>query len=808
MLRDIRLGVRMLMKQPGFTATAVLTLALGIGATAAVFSLIQGVLLTPPPYVRPDRLVLIPSARTDGRETSSARGWAAAQWLDWQKSATSLSAIGAYTWSFNFLVDADGSESLEGMAVTGDYFRVLGVQPMLGRAFLDSELTSPTAPVIVIGYDLWRRKFNGDPAIVGKTMRMSRRQTPPTIVGVMPPGVRFLPSPAAAQEPSYDVNGLVDFWTPAAPNPRALKQPFWDVVARLRDDATMADAQAELSVVVAREARDDRDFEGAIPRVVSLASELNRDGDRILLPLVGAAGLVLLIACGNVAALLLVRGLQRQQEYAMRTALGVSRAQLFRQVAVESLLLALAGGACGVALAAVIIKVFKLIGVHAIPRLDAVTAGPSVLASALALAAIAALLSGLLPAARASRVDPMQVLKSVGPQSSGGRRERRLLRTVTIAQIALTLALLVGAGLLIRTMTNLARVATGYDTDRVLTLTVTAVQGDWMGFHTRALERVAALPGVQHAAFAWGVPLTGNSWQGSVEVEGHPVTSAADRASIPLRAVTPGYFALIGQRIVDGRDFRDSDARNAPSVAIVNQAFADRYFPDGAAVGKKIWNGPRDRPSTDIVGVVANSRTADLSRAPEPEIYFSLWQASAFSKDLVIRTASDPRSIVSAVQREVRAVDPTAAVEHVRTLDEVRRGSLASRTFAMQLLVGFSIVGGVLTLVGVYGVVALSVAARRREIAIRTAVGARLRDIRGLFFAEGFKVIGAGIALGVGGALLLSRVLRSFLYAVDPTDPITLAAAAALFAAVALLACWVPTRRAAAVDPLEALRAE
>jgi putative ABC transport system permease protein len=286
------------------------------------------------------------------------------------------------------------------------------------------------------------------------------------------------------------------------------------------------------------------------------------------------------------------------------------------------------------------------------------------------------------------------------------------------------------------------------------------------------------------------------------------VTSAADRASIPLRAVTPGYFALIGQRIVDGRDFRDSDARNAPSVAIVNQAFADRYFPDGAAVGKKIWNGPRDRPSTDIVGVVANSRTADLSRAPEPEIYFSLWQASAFSKDLVIRTASDPRSIVSAVQREVRAVDPTAAVEHVRTLDEVRRGSLASRTFAMQLLVGFSIVGGVLTLVGVYGVVALSVAARRREIAIRTAVGARLRDIRGLFFAEGFKVIGAGIALGVGGALLLSRVLRSFLYAVDPTDPITLAAAAALFAAVALLACWVPTRRAAAVDPLEALRAE
>jgi len=808
MLRDVRLGVRMLVKQPGFALTAVLTLALGIGATAAVFSLIQGVLLTPPPYTRPDRLVTVPSARTDGQQTSTPRGWAAAQWLEWQKEATSFEALGAYAWSFNFLIDDDGSESLEGMAVTRDYFRVVGVQPLLGRTFSESEMTSPPAPVIVIGFNLWQRKFNGDPAIVGKTMRMSRVQTPPTIIGVMPPGVRFLPSPAASQEPSYDVNALVDFWQPAVANPARLKAQFWDVVGRLRDGVTPARAAAELTGIVAREARTDREFEGTTPRVLSLTAELNRDGDRILLPLVGAAALVLLIACGNVAALLLVRGLQRQQEYAMRTALGVGRYQLFRQVAVESLVLALAGGACGVALAAVIVRLFKLVAGHAVPRLDAVSAGWSVLAAALALAAIAALLAGLLPAVRASRVDPMQVLKSAGPQSSAGRGERRLLRVVTVAQTALTLALLVGAGLLIRTMTNLARVTSGYNTDHVLTMTVTAVQGDWKGFHTRALERVAALPGVQHVAFAWGVPLTGNSWPGAIEVEGHPVATAADRVSLALRAVTPGYFTLLGQPILDGRDIRDTDARDVPYVAIVNQAFADRYFPGSSAVGRKFWGSGRDRPPTEIVGVVANSRTGDLARAPEPEVYLSLWQATAFSKDLVVRTAADPKTIVAGVRRELRAIDPTAAVEHVRTLDEVRSDSLASRTFAMRLLVAFSSVGSLLTLVGVYGVVALSVAARRREIAIRTAIGAGLRDIRHLFFAEGVKVIGAGIVLGAAGALLLSRVLRSFLYGVDPGDPVTLATAGALFAVVALLACWMPTRRAAAVDPLEALRAE
>jgi putative ABC transport system permease protein len=518
--------------------------------------------------------------------------------------------------------------------------------------------------------------------------------------------------------------------------------------------------------------------------------------------------LVLFIACGNTAALLLVRGLQRQQEYAVRSALGVGRVALFRQVAIESVSLALVGGTAGVGLAFGIVNVFKAIGGHAIPRLDAVTTGWPLLAWGLGSAMFAALLAGLVPALRVSRLDPIDALKGSGPRSSVGRGERRMLRGVTMIQTALTLALLVSAGLLIRTMHNVANVRSGYSMDRVLTMTVTAVQGDWSDFHQRALERVSRVPGVQQAAFAWGTPLTGNDWPGLVEIEGHPVTKPSDRFALPLRAVTPGYFTLLGLPIAVGRDFRSTDNRGAPAVAVVNQAFADRYFAGPHAVGKKLWLNGRDQHSTEIVGVAADGRTGDLTQAPSPEIYLSLWQATAFSKDLVVRTSADPRAAISAIRRELRAVDPTVAVERVKTLDQIRTDSLASRIFARQLLIGFSIVGTLLTVVGVYGVLALSVDSRRREIAIRTAIGAHRRDIRNLVFEEGFRLVSGGIVVGIAGALIVSRVLQSFLFEVKPTDPATLVGAGLLFAGVTLVACWVPTRRAAAVDPLEALRCE
>jgi len=811
MLRDMRFAIRMLLKQPGFSLIAVLTLALGIGATSAVFSLIQGVLLTPPPYKKSQQLVLIPTERTDGQKQESPRGWAAQQWMEWQKETKSFAGIAAYDWTFNFLIRNEGSQSMQGMWVTKDYLPLMGLKTVAGRGLEEGDFGQGPVKAIVLGYEFWQRAFNGDRGIIGKTVRISRWEVPPTVIGVMEPGVRFLPSPGAAKEPNYNVNATVDFWVPAEPDPKYLKDPYWNVVARLREGVTQRLGQQELAVLAAREAHAEKTFEGFTPQLEAVLDEMNRDGRRILLPLLGAAALVLLIACGNVAALLLVRGLQRQQEYAVRSAMGMGRVALLRQVSTESLLLALLGGAFGVGLAFGVVKLFKLIAGHAIPRLEAVTAGWAVLVWGLGAAALAAVFAGVFPALRAFRLDPMEVLKNAGPKGTPGLGERRLLRGVAIAQTALTLALLVGAGLLIRTMVNIAKVPSGYNTGRILTMSVTEVRSysEWASFHRHALERVSAIPGVQYAAFAWGVPLTGNNWPATLEIEGQPpATKESEKTALPLRAVTEDYFKLMGVAKLEGREFRSSDEGKTANVAIVNQVFANRYFPHANVIGRKIWLNGRDKPATEIVGEVSNGRTDDLTQEASPEIYLSLWQATAFSKHLVIRTAADPRAVLVAVERELRAVDPTAAIEDPKTLEQIRDDSLASRVFAMQLLVGFSVVGSVLTLVGIYGVLSLSVASRRRELAIRSAVGAEQKDIRNLIFGDGFRLIASGVLAGVALAIILSRVLRTFLFDVQSSDPTTLVVVATLFVGVALLACWVPVRRAAKVDPLEALRYE
>ena len=811
MYQQLRFAMRMLLKQPGFSSIAALTLALGIGATAAVVSLIQGVLLTPPPYQKPEQLELIPTVRTDGQKMDSPRGWAAQQWLEWNKEATSFQGIAGYDWTFNFLIRNDGSQSMQGMQVSNDYFRLMGLKTAMGRGFDDSDFGQGPVKSIVLGYEFWQRVFGGDEQIIGKTVRISRWTVSPVVIGVVEPGVRFLPSPGASKEPNYDVNATVDFWVPAALDPKHLKDPGWNVVGRLRDGATMQRGQQELAVLTAREASEEKQFEGFAPQLEPLTDEMNRDGSRILLPLLGAAALVLLIACGNAAALMLVRGLQRQQEYAVRIAMGMGRTGLLRQVLTESLLLAMLGGGFGVELAVCAVKLFKVIAGHAVPRLDGVTAGWAVLGWGLGLAVLAALFAGVIPALRAFRLNPMEVLKDAGPKGTAGIGERRLLRGVAMLQTALTLALLVGAGLLIRTMVKIAEVPSGFNTGRILTMSVTEVQSwsSWGSFHRQALERVAALPGVQYAAFAWGVPLTGNNWPATMDIEGQPpAAKESDKIALPLRAVTPDYFKLMGMALIDGREFRSTDDNNAPNVAIVNQAFTQRYFPQSNSVGRKFWLNGRDKPGVEIVGEIANGRTDDLTQKPSPEIYLPLWQATAFSKHLVVRTTADPRTLVVAVERELRSVDPTAAIENVKTLEQIRDESLASRTFAMHLLMGFSVLGSVLTLVGIYGVLSLSVASRRRELAIRSAVGAQQKDIRKLIFGEGFRLIAGGVLAGVALAVVLSGVLRSFLFEVQPSDPTTLVVVGALCVGVGLLACWAPARRAGKVDPLEALRYE
>ncbi|MGB6826910.1 MAG: ABC transporter permease [Terracidiphilus sp.] len=808
---DLRYGVRMFWKSPAFSLVAALTLALGIGATAAVFSLIQGVLLSPPPYKKPQQLMLIQTVRTDGQKMDSPRGWAAQQWMEWNQHLASFQGMAGYGWTFNFLIRNDGSQSMQGMEVSKDYFRLMGLKTALGHGFDDSDFGQGHVKSIVLGYEFWKRAFGGDPQIIGKTVRISRWDSSPVVVGIMEPGVRFLPSPGAAKEPNYDVNATVDLWVPADPDPKSLKDPDWYVVGRLRDGVTPQRGQQELAALATREASADKQFEGFSTQLEPLMDEMNGDGRRILLPLLGAAGLVLLIACGNAAALLLVRGLQRQQEYAVRIAMGMGRIGLLRQILSESLLLAMFGGVLGVGLAIFAVNLFKVIAVHAVPRLDGVTTGWAVLGWGLGAALLAAFFAGAIPALRAFRLNPMEVLKDTGPKGTAGVGERRLLRGVAMLQTALTLALLVGAGLLIRTMIRIAQVPSGYNVSRILTMSVTDVQGheSWAPFHRQALQRVAAIPGVQYAAFAWGVPLTGNNWPATMDIEGQPPPAKeSDKIALPLRAATPDYFKLMGLALIDGREFRSTDDGNAPNVAIVNQAFTARFFPNSNSVGRKIWFGPRDKPGIQIVGEIANGRTDDLTQAPTPEVYLPLWQANAFSKHLVVRTAADPRTVVVAVERELRAVDPTAAIENVKTLEQIRDDSLASRTFVMHLLTGFSVLGGVLTLVGIYGVISLSVASRRRELAIRSAVGAQQKDIRRLIFGEGFRLIAGGVLGGIALAVIVSRVLRTFLFEVQPGDPATFIVVGSLFIGVGLLACWAPARRAGKVDPLEALRYE
>ena len=804
---DLRFAFRQLRKNPGFAAIAIVTLALGIGAAAAMFGLIQGVLLSPPPYRDPARIVLISPVRTDGLPYT--RGATIGQWLSWRR-ARSIEPPALYRWSFNFLVRPDGSQSMGGMVVTPGYFRALGVQPILGREFTDAELGRANTPpsAIILGYDLWRRVFDGDPGVVGRTIRMSRMPAPLPIVGVMPRGIRFLPDPGASSEPNYDLNAHVDFWFGVAPDESRPASGAGNAIARLRPDATIADAQAEIGPLSAAAVQSDPRLQGIGGAVVPVQDVLNRDGRRLLLPLFGSVALLFFIACANVSGLLLTRGLQRHPEYAMRSALGAGRWRLLRQALTESLLLAIAGAVVGAALAVGIVTVLKAIAGQAVPRADAVTVGWPVFAFGFLAALVAAAAAGLLPAVRASMPDRLQGLK--GARTTAGRGERRLLGAVATLQIVLTVALLAGAVLLVRTARNLDRMQPGYDTAHVLAMTVTTMDRERSAeFHRLALERAAAVPGVTAAAFAWGVPLTGNKWPGELEVPGQSAAArVTDRINVPLRSISEGYFDVMGMALVEGRGFRSTDGPSAPRVAIVNETMARRYFAGRAVVGAPLQFAGSTAKPLEIVGIVADARTDDLSQPPEPEVYLPYWQSGAFSKHLVVRVSGDPTALAARVRAELRAIDPTSAVERITTMAQIRAESVAARTFAMRLLIGFAAVATLLAFVGLYGVLSLSVNSRVKEIAVRKAIGAQRRQIVGLVVGEGSKLIAAGVAAGAVVAVLVGRLLQALLFGVRPSDPVALGTAAVLFAAIAIAACAIPAYRASRVDLMASLRQE
>jgi putative ABC transport system permease protein len=802
---DVRYALRQIRKSPGFAAAAVVTLALGIGAAAAMFGLIDGVLLSPPPYAAPDRLVLISPKRVNGQPYTQGTWFA--QWLQWRAESKTVDTPALYRWTFNFLVLPDGSRSLGGMVVTRNYFATIGVKPLHGREFTEAEAARPKVPAtgIMLGYELWQQQFKGDPAVVGSAIRISRYPTPLTVVGVMPPGLRFLPDPPNASEPNYDVDSPVDFWVAFTPDESEPRARGWNTIARLEDGATVAQARTEMAAFAARQAAVEPDLAGLTTDVHPVGEVLNADARRLLLPLFGSVALLFLVASVNVAGLFVARGLQRHREYAMRAALGASRRRLFRQVLTESTALAMLGAIGGAALAAGGIRIFKAIGAQAVPRAESVSVGWPIFAFGLGAALLAALIAGLLPAFRATSMHHASSLK--GSRSSAGRGERRMLAAIATVQVVFTVALLAGATLLIRTASKLANVRPGYDTERILAVTVTSVTpGSSFQFHTGVLERVAALPGVVKAAFVWGLPLTGNKWPGTMELVGQPGDgTAAGRLSLPLRSITPDYFDVMGMGVVDGRGFQPTDTNKAPMVAVVNQAFGRRYFPGTAAIGRQMRFAGDTKRTIQIVGVVSDTRTEALSVEAEPEVYLSFWQSGAFSKHLVVRTAAEPGALSALVRREVHAVDPTASVERFTTMAEIRRQSIAPRTFAMRLLMGFSILATALALVGIYGVLSLSVGSRVKEIAVRKAVGAQRADILRLILGEGSRMIGVGIALGAVVAIVLGRALDNYLFGLRATDPISLGAAAALFGVVAFLTCLMPAMRAARTDLLNAL---
>jgi len=812
MMDDVRYAFRQLRAHPAFALVAVATLAVGIGSASAMFGLIQGVLLSPPPFAEPDRLVLVTPVRVDGQPYE--RGASVGQWLAWRR-AQAIERAALYRWTFNFIVRGDGSRSLGGMVVTPDYFQVVGVRPILGRALTAAEASRPGvdnrpgAPPtgILLGYDLWQREFGGDKDILGRAVTLSRMPAPLPVIGVMPPGLRFLPDPGAAAEPNYDLNAKVDFWLAMTTDETRAERGAGNAIARLKPGATPAQAQGELAAMSSGIAAADPRLAGLTATATPVGSVLNREGERLLVPLFGAVGLLFLIACANVSGLLLARGLQRQQEYATRAAIGAGRARIFRLVLIEAVTVAMTAALLGAGLAYAIVAGLKAIGGRAVPRADAVAVGWPVLLFG-ALAALAAgVAAGLLPALRASWRDRFSLLK--GSRTTVGRGERRLLATVATIQVVLTVALLAGAALLLRTAQNLDRVRPGYDTERILAMTVTSVgpRDQSRAFHTQSLERVAALPGVSHAAYVWGLPLTGNSWPAEIEVPGRAANSSAivDRISLPVRSVTEDYFAVMGMRLVEGRLFLPSDNGDAPPVSIVNQTFVRRYLGSSPPLGQQLRFPGNDKPTT-IVGVIADTRTERLREAPEPELYASFWQNGAFSKHLVVRATGDPLALAPQVGAAVRGVQATAAVEHVTTMAEIRRESTAAQTFALRLLGGFAVVATLLAVVGLYGVLSLSAGARTRELAVRQALGARRDQVMALVLGEGARLVAVGVACGIAAAVLVGRLLEALLFDVAATDVASLAAAAAAFGLVATAACLVPAWRAGRADVNAALR--
>jgi putative ABC transport system permease protein len=800
-LQDVRFGLRMLRKTPGFTAVAVVTLALGIGANTAIFTVINAVMLRPLPFAAPDRLVRI-------WESNPTRGWPTfavshANYLDWTAETRGFAQLAASAGAAFTLRDGDHSERVLALAVTHGFLPVLGMAPLMGRNFAPEEdRPGGNVRVALLTYPYWQRRFGGDPRVLGRTLTLNNQ--PYSVVGVLP------------EHFNWDGSTL-EMLVPLAPDPaRNRADHRLLVIGRLQDGTTLQQATSDLTQVARRlEQKYPQSNEGWTVRTLSFYEWIIPEPTRRSLAIFGVAVIaVLLIACSNVASLMLARASGRHKEISVRLALGARRGRVVRQLLVEAALLSLFAGTAGIAIAVGATTLLRNMDAGNLPRLDEVSVDVRVVLFGLAVSLLTGVLFGLVPALTGLRVDVGETLKEGGRSGGAGPARQRMRSALVIGELALSVALLVGAGMLLRSFWQVQKVDPGFDTSRLLSLQITLplerfdTQAKAWSFYERLFGDLSALPGVQSVAMTSIVPMSPGNTSTNVEVPGRPLASDGTDGSADWRIVSPAYFHTMGIAL-RGREFTATDDADGQLVTIVSESFAERYWPGEDAIGKAVvLASASDTPRT-IIGVARDVRSFGLDTIAAPMAYFPTPEAPRWNPmSIVIRTGGEPSAIAPSARAVLRAIDPTIPFYNVSTADDLLAASMGPRRFMMFLITCFACVALALAAVGLFGVMAYLVTQRAREIGIRLALGAQPTDVFRVILGRGLMLAAAGAIFGVVGALGFSPLLEAFLFEVKTRDPITLVGAPLMLVAIALLASYLPARRAMRVDPVIALREE
>jgi putative ABC transport system permease protein len=807
--QDLRFGARMLRKQPGFSLIAVVTVALGIGANTAIFTVVNALLLRPLPYPEAERLAIVDT--TVRRDRVEVRRTSYPDFVSWRDQNTVFEQIAARNGTSFSLMGGGEPERVNGELVSASYFSLLGAQAALGRTFLPEEDLIPDAHrVAVIGHGLWRRRFGGIPTLIGQTIQLSDGNY--TVVGIMPEGFR-------------GISDQAELWLPMMMNSavrpgqdlQVRDQRWLSTIARLKSGVSLQQAQAEMDAITRRLEQNYPDTNanrGAL--VTPLHEQLFGNMQLMLWILLGAVGCVLLIACANVANLLLQRAATRRKETAIRLALGATPGRLMRQLLTESLLLALSGGLLGVLIAFWSADFLVALSPIRFPSFVKLTLDVRVLGFSLLISALTGLLFGLTPALQAARPALNETLKDGGRGASGGLGSNRLLGSLVVSEIALALALLVGAGLMIRSLHSLQAVDPGFDSERLLTmrfsLPMQKYPRDQIGvFNQQLRERLSALPGVQAVTVSSDLPLSGETSAGPIELEGRPFMPADSEIRMYRHRVTTQFFTTLGIPIVKGRDFTTDDHAQAPGVVIISEALAQRYWPGVDPIGKRLREiGAGDGSWQSVVGVAADVKYRGVPKNPnaDPDVYFPLLQRPTNNLNLAVRTEADPASMAAVVRGELQRLDPNLPVYAITTMAQRVANQTTQTRFSAWLLGIFGGLALALAAVGIYSVMAYAVEQRTHELGVRLAMGARAGDVLKLVLKQGMRLALLGVALGVSVALVLTQLMKGLLFGVWAADPMTYAGIAVLLVAVALLACYFPARRATKVDPLVAIRHE